>query len=75
MSNMSSTSHRSTPWHESVDDDQRYEDDNYNGGNGYDDDNDDDDDDDYNVIKPGLGQHVSQPQKMAYFSVLKPFYF
>ena len=37
-----------------------------------------DDDDvfgDYNVIKPGLGQHVSQPQKMAYFSVLKPFYF
>ena len=45
MSNMSSTSHRSTPWHESVDDDQRYEDDNYNGGNGYDDDNDDDDDD------------------------------
>ena len=39
------------------------------------DDDDDDDDDDYNVIKPGLGQHVSQPQKMAYFSVLKPFYF
>ena len=36
---------------------------------------DDTGDDDYNVIKPGLGQHVSQPQKMAYFSVLKPFYF
>ena len=38
-------------------------------------DDDDGDDGDYNVIKPGLGQHVSQPQKMAYFSVLKPFYF
>ena len=46
MSNMSSTSHRSTPWHESADDDYGYDDDNNNGGNGYDDDVDDDDDDD-----------------------------
>ena len=33
MSNMSSSSHRSTLWHESVDDDYGYEDDNQNGGN------------------------------------------
>ena len=46
MSNMSSSSHRSTLWHESVDDDYGYDDDNNNGGNGYDDDVDDDDDDD-----------------------------